>query len=110
MTIYNYESLVQIEKKNNQERSEFLLYMIQNTRTKHVEELDSLKNQLENAISEKEEAKTLEKQMENIGEGGDSIVDEGKKLKAQNAALQKEMAEQLARERELDEEISASQI
>jgi hypothetical protein len=89
MTVYNYESLLQLEKKNSADRSEFLLYLIQSTRTRQQEELDSLKNQLEAALSEKEEAASLEKQMESIGEGVDSIVEEGKKLKAQNESLQR---------------------
>jgi regulator of replication initiation timing len=50
-----------------------------------------LKAQLEAAVAEKEEAQSLEKQMETIGEGVDSIVEEGKKLKAQNESLQKEL-------------------
>jgi hypothetical protein len=37
--------------------------------------------------------------MESIGEGVDSIVEEGKKLKAQNESLQRELEEQEARER-----------
>ena len=102
MTVYNYESLLQLEKKNSADRSQFLLYLIQSTRTRQQEELEALKNQLETAVTEKEEAASLEKQMESIGEGVDSIVEEGKKLKEQNEALQHEFEEQEARERELD--------
>lgn len=39
MTVYNYESLLQLEKKNSTDRSEFLLYLIQSTRTRQQEEL-----------------------------------------------------------------------
>ena len=59
MAIYNYESLLQLEKKNSSDRSEFLLYLIQSTRTRQQEELEGLKNQLEIALAEKEEAASL---------------------------------------------------
>ncbi len=78
-----------MEKKNSADRSEFLLFLIQSTRTRHQEELEALKAQLEAAVAEKEEAQSLEKQMESIGEGVDSIVEEGKKLKTQNESLQR---------------------
>lgn len=91
MTIYNYESLLQMERKNSADRSEFLLFLIQSTRARQQEELEALKGQLEAAVAEKEEALNLEKQMETIGEGVDSIVEEGKKLKAQNDSLQREL-------------------
>lgn len=84
MTVYNYEGLLQMEKKNSADRSEFLLFLIQSTRARQQEELEALKAQLEAAMAEKEEAQSLEKQMESIGEGVDSIVEEGKKLKSQN--------------------------
>lgn len=74
LTIFNYESLLQMERKNSTDRSEFLLFLIQSTRTRHQEELEALKAQLEAAVAEKEEAQSLEKQMETIGEGVDSIV------------------------------------
>ena len=108
MTIFNYESLLQVEKKNSADRSEFLLFLIQSTRAKHQEELQALQTQLHTAVAEKEEAQNLEKQMESIGEGVDSIVEEGKRLKLQNEALQRELEEQEAKERDLDEEISSS--
>jgi hypothetical protein len=75
MAIYNYESLLQLEKKNSSDRSEFLLFLIQSTRTRQQEELETLKSQLDTALAEKEEAASLEKQMESIGEGVDSIVE-----------------------------------
>lgn len=75
MTIFNYESLLQMERKNSTDRSEFLLFLIQSTRARQQEELESLKGQLEAAVAEKEEAQNLEKQMESIGEGVDSIVE-----------------------------------
>jgi hypothetical protein len=53
LTIYNYESLLQMEKKNSADRSEFLLFLIQSTRTRHQEELEALKTQLEAAVAEK---------------------------------------------------------
>jgi hypothetical protein len=67
LTIFNYESLLQLERKNSTDRSEFLLFLIQSTRARHQEELEALKAQLEAAINEKEEAQHLEKQMESIG-------------------------------------------
>ena len=108
MTIFNYESLLQTEKKNSAERSEFLLYLIQSTRTKHQEEIQALQVQLQTAVAEKEEAQNLEKQMESIGEGVDSIVEEGKRLKQQNEHLQHQLEQQDAKERELDQEIESS--
>jgi hypothetical protein len=53
LTIYNYESLLQMEKKNSADRSEFLLFLIQSTRTRQQEELEALKAQLEAAVAEK---------------------------------------------------------
>jgi phage shock protein A len=47
--------------------------------------------------------------MESIGEGVDSIVEEGQKLKSQNEALQRELQAQEAREKDLDEELAACQ-
>lgn len=36
LTIYNYENLLQTEKKNSAERSEFLLYLVQSLRVRHL--------------------------------------------------------------------------
>jgi hypothetical protein len=44
ITIINYESLLQQEKKNSADRSEFLLFMIQSTRVRQQQELESLKS------------------------------------------------------------------
>jgi septal ring factor EnvC (AmiA/AmiB activator) len=76
---------------------------------RHQEELEALKLQLETAVVEKDEAQSLEKQMETIGDGVDSIVEEGKLLKQQNEALVRELEEQESREKEIDEEIESSQ-
>jgi len=38
LTVLNYEALLQLEKKNSAERSEFLLFIIQSTRTRQQEE------------------------------------------------------------------------
>jgi len=46
LTVLNYEALLQLEKKNSAERSEFLLFMIQSTRTRQQEEFELLKAQL----------------------------------------------------------------
>ena len=54
LTIYNYESLLEMERKNSADRSEFLLFLIQSTRTRQQEELEALKAQLEAAVAEKE--------------------------------------------------------
>lgn len=39
MTVYNYEGLLQMEKKNSAERAEFLLFLIQSTRARQQEEV-----------------------------------------------------------------------
>lgn len=87
LTVCNYEQLLEMERKNSAEKSEFLLYLIQSTYLKHTQEIEALKEQLEAAMAEKEEAKTLEQQMQTIGEGVDSIVQEGQRLKSQNETL-----------------------
>jgi len=46
LTILNYEALLQLEKKNSAERSEFFLFMLQSTRTRQQEEFEMLKAQL----------------------------------------------------------------
>lgn len=43
--------------------------------------------------------------MKNIGDGVDTILEEGRKLKEINQSLVKELEEQNLREKEIDEEI-----
>ena len=80
---------MQTEKKNSAERSDFLLYLIQSLRTRHLEELEAMSVQIQNAEAERESVQSMQKQMENIGEGLDQIMEESQKLKAQNESLTK---------------------
>lgn len=58
---------------------------------KHNEELSKYQSELQTVLQEKEQASSLESQMKNIGEGVDSILEEGKKLKEVNQSLVKEL-------------------
>lgn len=39
LTIFNYEALLEMERKNSADRSEFLLFLIQSTKNRQHEEL-----------------------------------------------------------------------
>jgi len=67
------------------------LYLIQSMKQKHNEELSKYQSELQTVLQEKEQASSLESQMKNIGEGVDSILEEGKKLKEVNQSLVKEL-------------------
>lgn len=67
------------------------MYLIQSMKQKHNEELSKYQSELQTVLQEKEQASSLESQMKNIGEGVDSILEEGKKLKEVNQSLVKEL-------------------
>lgn len=58
-------------------------------RTRHLEELEAMSQQIQSAEAERESVQGMQKQMENIGEGLDQIMEESQRLKAQNETLQK---------------------
>lgn len=48
-----------------------------------------MSQQIQSAEAERESVQGMQKQMENIGEGLDQIMEESQRLKAQNETLQK---------------------
>ena len=63
LTVYNYENILQTEKKNSADRSEFLLYLIQSLRMRHNEEIEAINVQMQAAEGEREQAQNMQKQM-----------------------------------------------
>lgn len=50
--------------------------------------------QIQNAEAERQSVQSMQKQMENIGDGLDQIMEESHKLKAQNESLTKQLEEE----------------